>query len=102
VFCFSFTNPGRRELREREKEKEKKAVDWLGLSDPAPSCSQLVNRQAGWQQLPDPAPGCYVLYKVSLRSVNEYFVPLCVSGILVGRKSSIIRSLLPQKSGVIV
>jgi hypothetical protein len=45
--CFIFTDPGGRELREREKEKkkkkEKKAADWQGLSDSAPSYSQLVN-----------------------------------------------------------
>jgi hypothetical protein len=31
--CFSFTHPGEMELREREK----KAADHLGLSDPVPS-----------------------------------------------------------------
>jgi hypothetical protein len=32
VYCFSFTDPGRRELREREKFK--KTVDQQGLCDP--------------------------------------------------------------------
>jgi hypothetical protein len=58
AFCFSFTNPGGRELREREKEK---AADLLGLSDPAATCFQPMNRQVGLQELPDPALGCYVL-----------------------------------------
>jgi hypothetical protein len=53
--------------KQTNKQKSKKATDQLRLSDPAPSCSQLVNRQWGWQQLPDPAPGYYVLLKVSLR-----------------------------------
>jgi hypothetical protein len=60
--------------------------DQLGLSDAAPSCSQPENTQAGQQQLPD--------------LCREYYVPLSVGSILVGRKSSITWSLLPQKSGV--
>jgi hypothetical protein len=52
-FCFSFTNPGGRELIERQKEKEKKAANQQGLSDPAASYSQPENRQAGRQQLLD-------------------------------------------------
>jgi hypothetical protein len=60
VFCFTFTDPGGMELREREK-RQKKAADRLGLFDPAAGCSQPANRQEGQQQLPDPALGCYVL-----------------------------------------
>jgi hypothetical protein len=64
VLYFSFMEQGGRELRGREKEKKKKegkkVVD-LGLSDPAPSCSQPVIRQTGWQQLFDTLPGCYAL-----------------------------------------
>jgi hypothetical protein len=48
--CFSFTDPGGRELIERKRKE--KSVDQLGLSDPAPSYSQLANRQAGQQQPP--------------------------------------------------
>jgi hypothetical protein len=61
AFCFSFTNPGGRKLRETKRKERKKQVDQLGLPDPAASCFQLANRQVGWQQLPDFALGCYVL-----------------------------------------
>jgi hypothetical protein len=44
ALCFSFMDPGRKELRERQNER-KKVVDWLGLSDPVSNYSQLVNRQ---------------------------------------------------------
>jgi hypothetical protein len=57
--CFSFTDPGGRELRESErkrkrKEKKKKqrfGQGYLPLLLPVPS----------QQQLPDPVLGCYVL-----------------------------------------
>jgi hypothetical protein len=51
VLYFSFTDPGGRELREREKEEKK---IW-------PCCSRLS--------------GCYALEKVSLR-VSQKYVPL--------------------------
>jgi hypothetical protein len=54
--CFSFTDPGR-----REKNKRKKVADWLGLSDPVPTCSQPANRQRCWQWLSDPVSCCYSL-----------------------------------------
>jgi hypothetical protein len=60
VLCFSFTDLGKRELRKREKEKKKKEEEKKPrLSDPATSCSPLVNRQAYRQQMPVPVPGCY-------------------------------------------
>jgi hypothetical protein len=43
AFCFRFTNPGRRELREREIEKEKKwhiGLGYLTLLPAVPSPSQ--------------------------------------------------------------
>jgi hypothetical protein len=47
AFCFTFTNPGKRELK--EKQRKEKVVDQPGLSDPAPSCFQKANRKVGWQ-----------------------------------------------------
>jgi hypothetical protein len=41
--CFSFIGPSRRELR--EKKREKKAADGLGLSDPAACCFQSSNSE---------------------------------------------------------
>jgi hypothetical protein len=47
AFCFNFTNPGKRELREIKKRKEKKkAMGQPGLADPAACCSQSANSQA--------------------------------------------------------
>jgi hypothetical protein len=54
-------NHGERKRKETERKQANKMVDWLGLSDPAFSCSQRMNRQVDLQQLPDPAPGCYAL-----------------------------------------
>jgi hypothetical protein len=59
--CFSFTKPGRRELRERKEKKWIKVAVWLRLSDPAPSSSLLENRQVGQHQQPGPVWGCYAL-----------------------------------------
>jgi hypothetical protein len=57
VLCFSFTNPGWRELRKREERSGRLAGvvwSWARLF-------QQTNWQVGQQQLPDPAPCCYML-----------------------------------------
>jgi hypothetical protein len=59
--CFYLYQPRHEGIkREKKKKRKQQQIGW-GLSDPAASCSQLVNRQVGQQQLPDSAQSSYVL-----------------------------------------
>jgi hypothetical protein len=97
--CFSFTDLGGWNLREREKLKKKQKIKkqgigqgYLTLLPTVPS--RRTDRQGNISCL-SPCQAVMHFKNLILGSIKNIMFPLCVGGILIVIKSSITQSLFP-------